>query len=96
MKLCKDCKFYRRASIWPVCAHPDVPPHDLATGEREWADFVRKFGKCGRDARLFEGRNAAPAPVSDDPEITALLDGPRGKAGWYVRTLWRINRWLSR
>lgn len=59
--LCANCRHVRASMIAPICAHPDVPPKDLATGEREWANFVRKFGPCGRHAKLFE---PAPPPIA--------------------------------
>jgi hypothetical protein len=66
MKLCKDCKYYKRstfAGIFPMnpaelskCVSPAIP-RDMVIGEIKtaYAELERKYGTdCGPDARYFE------------------------------------------
>jgi hypothetical protein len=78
-KLCRDCVHSRAGEFQMLCAHPRVEPQCLATGELEWADFVRKFGPCGIAARLFELRPSEPKAV----QFTR-----------WQRLQWRIWRWV--
>lgn len=63
MKLCKDCRFSFGDGLSLRCGNPKVPPRDLATGDKEYADLVRQMRcnqqLCGIDAKLFEPK---PAP----------------------------------
>lgn len=60
-RLCSQCR-YCFEDFWGLkCNHPQVPPKDLANGERDYADGVRKYGKCGKEGELFEPK---PAKVS--------------------------------
>lgn len=54
VKLCKDCVHFRMIEYMGRCAHPNVEPRDLGTGELAFADSVRKHGVCGRAAKLFD------------------------------------------
>ena len=66
MKLCKDCKYYRKDWIshiigsgdtFDLCLHPLVTGN-VVTGKSNgrYCDNVRKFHGCGMDAKYFEAK----------------------------------------
>lgn len=58
LKLCKECRHSELDYLLDAyrCGHPDVEPLDLGSGEKRLADSARRYGACGRSARLFESR----------------------------------------
>jgi hypothetical protein len=66
MKLCKDCKYYKKdwsshiigsGDTFDLCLHPLVTGN-VVTGKNNgrYCDSERKFHKCGMDGKLWEAR----------------------------------------
>jgi hypothetical protein len=61
IKLCKDCKYYRKTATAGLCDVVKVGEFDYATGKTEWTYFPKEiykqrgvYGRCGERAVLFE------------------------------------------
>lgn len=77
MKLCSDCKFYRKnerhedTGAFDLCVHPKVAKPDLVRGDqaRRYCDLTRQSyglfgpdkGYCGKRARYWEPADSKPA-----------------------------------
>ena len=66
IKLCKDCKHYKRdwgaritgfGDTFDLCLHPRVT-ENIVTGKSNgrYCDTVRKYHECGMDGKLWEAR----------------------------------------
>ena len=67
MKLCKDCKWYRKdwyaritgyGNIFDMCFNPILNEADPVTGKTNgsFCDSTRKFHGCGMEGKLWEAR----------------------------------------
>jgi hypothetical protein len=67
MKLCKDCKWYRKdwyariagyGNIFDMCFNPILNEADPVTGESKglFCDSTRKYHGCGMEGKYFEAR----------------------------------------
>lgn len=67
IKLCKDCKWYKKDWIarifgnrdtYDTCHNPHFVTVNPVTGETKgsFCDDMRKFHGCGMDAKYFEAR----------------------------------------
>lgn len=79
--LCWDCRHVRGSVDFPRCGHPLIPPHDVSTGERPYASWVRNdawmnraYLQCDIAGNLFE-----PHP----PRVS-----------WLLRVRWRLLKWI--
>jgi hypothetical protein len=78
IKLCKDCKHYRKTLTAGLCDVVKVGEFDYATGKTNWTCLPKEiykqrgvYGRCGERALLFE-----PKP----PFLQEFLDYFRSKS----------------
>ena len=66
IKLCKDCKHYKRdwgaritgfGDTFDLCLHPRVTENIVTgTSNGKYCDHVRKYYGCGMEGKYFEAR----------------------------------------
>jgi hypothetical protein len=73
MKLCKDCKHFKKFLHFSLCDHPSVE-HSVINGAAILEcprARAPAYGECGPDAKLFEQRE--PVPVGRPGEVAQVL-----------------------